>query len=174
MMTQVDINRLIFVALTILGMCLLQRVINYKRQNRARQAVMPVIAIVYDILAIIYLMLHDSDIHKLNQFYQTLTGCDVAIANILLFGGYLILKIICLCVLKKIFQDTERMQKITDLFYVYDEETGNFFLRRRRQIPVTSQRDLPGAVRDLRSRCWRHPGWQERINGPLTISSRQQ
>lgn len=129
MMTQVDINRLIFVALTILGMCLLQRVINYKRQNRARQAVMPVIAIVYDILAIIYLMLHDSDIHKLNQFYQTLTGCDVAIANILLFGGYLILKIICLCVLKKIFRDTERMQKITDLFYVYDDETGNFFLR---------------------------------------------
>ena len=129
MMTQADINRLIFVALTILGMCLLQRVINYKRQNRARQAVMPVIAIVYDILAIIYLMLHDSDIHKLNQFYQTLTGCDVAIANILLFGGYLILKIICLCVLKKIFRDTERMQKITDLFYVYDDETGNFFLR---------------------------------------------
>lgn len=129
MMTQVDINRLIFVALTILGMCLLQRVINYKRQNRARQAVMPVIAIVYDILAIIYLMLHDSDIHKLNQFYQTLTGCDVAIANILLFGGYLIIKIICLCVLRKIFQDTERMQKITDLFYVYDDETGNFFLR---------------------------------------------
>lgn len=129
MMTQADINRLIFVALTILGMCLLQRVINYKRQNRARQAVMPVIAIVYDILAIIYLMLHDSDIHKLNQFYQTLTGCDVAIANILLFGGYLIIKIICLCVLRKIFQDTERMQKITDLFYVYDDETGNFFLR---------------------------------------------
>ena len=105
-------------------------VINYKRQNFApRQAVNACIRNRLIFWRSLALMLHDSDIHKLNQFYQTLTGCDVAIANILLFGGYLILKIICLCVLKKIFRDTERMQKITDLFYVYDDETGNFFLR---------------------------------------------
>lgn len=133
MMTQADVNRLIFVALTIIGLCLLQRLINCKRQNRGQQVLMPVAAVIYDVVGIVFLLMHYTDLHKLNQFFSNLAGCDVVISNILLFGAYLIIKIICLSVFKKLFRDKERMQKFSGPFYEYDEETGNFFLQEKQK-----------------------------------------
>ncbi len=133
MMTQADVNRLIFVALTIIGLCLLQRLINCKRQNRGRQVLMPVAAVIYDVIGIIFLLIHYTDLHKLNQFFSTLAGCDIVISNILLLGAYLIIKIICLGVFSNLFRDKERLQRFSGSFYEYDEETGNFFLQEKQK-----------------------------------------
>ena len=133
MMTQADVNRIFFVALTTIGLCLLQRLINSKRQNRGRQVMFPAVAFIYDVAGIIFLMIHYQDLHKLNQFFQALEGCDIAISNMLLTGGFLVVKLVLMKVLTGLFRDRERMERFAGSFYEYDEETGNFFLKEKQK-----------------------------------------
>ena len=133
MMTQADVNRIIFVALTTVVLGLLQRLINCKRQNRGRQVMFPAAAVIYDVAGIIFLLLHYQDLHKLNQFFQALEGCDIVISNLLLVAGFLVVKLVLLKILAGFFRDRERMERFAGSFYEYDEETGCFFLKEQQR-----------------------------------------
>lgn len=137
----------------------LQCKVNSRRKMRSKQALMPAVAVVYSISAIVFMLrlaskiygliqdllskLYDTAGNALNGVVSALIGensgvmqallgglCLLAV-NIAVYAGFLALKAVCCGIFALIFRGDFRFRPITEIFYDNDSEYGLWFLKDR-------------------------------------------
>ena len=110
---------------------------NTKRMKRSRQLIMPVVSIVYTLAVVIYVCVKRKFVLlALSVWELALRGTsasklafDVLLVNVVFYLTYLFGRIIPRIVLFFFFKDKPYLRNVLTLFYVYDENSGEWLLK---------------------------------------------
>lgn len=120
-------------------LCMAAVKLNLNRVDRAKQFLMPVIALVYGIAALLFLndiySLLAGLIRRLEEMVPFIGGLElqqylVYLANACMVIGFIAVKAVALPVLKRTWGDSgEIVEATSGRFYEYDKEVGKWFLK---------------------------------------------
>ena len=119
--------RFIIVFVAFIAVELILRRANLRKDIRGRQVLMIYLSPVISILEVVLAYSFYSEIvyKKESQWY----GAEVFTWNMLILGGFLIIKLVLLPILSNIWQDHSKMEMTGDQWYCYDSDEDNWFLR---------------------------------------------
>lgn len=107
----------------------IQRLINLKKDVRGRQIlavyVSPAIALLGVILA--YALFDKISFEEQHQLY----GAEILLWNLIIAGGYLLIKIVLLPIMKSVWAKNTRMEYFSSTWYEHDTDYDAWFLRLR-------------------------------------------
>lgn len=130
---------IILSTLPFVALCLLNFKAELNRTNRGRQILLPVVALVYSIAAVIFLdsirALVEKLLSSLSQQLTFLSGINtvslmVYILNAVFVLGFIALKGFLLPILSKIWASKNVMEFTSGTFYCYDEDTDKWFVKK--------------------------------------------
>ena len=134
-----DVIKMILGILPFFLFCLTNLKINLNKSNRGRQFMMPVITLVYCIIAVIFLerisVLVLNLIYLFAQYISIIELLNpemlvIYAVNILLVMGNMLLKSIILPVLNKIWSSNSVMNFTSALFYEYESDVDRWFVKK--------------------------------------------
>lgn len=142
MMMVREYYKLIICVLVIMVVSLLQITINFKKHRRARQALLPLFAIVYAIFSVIKAYEGHGAITQLFDKYSAMAQAagvnvelinflfdsEVAILNTLVVLQFFAVKTISLLIINKFLSGHALLDVLNAGFYAYDEDYGEWFL----------------------------------------------
>ena len=107
---------------------LLQNVINIKKNRRARQALLPFIALVYGVVAIFVGYNFFDRIGVLVKDIPFLVNFDVAVINSALIIGFILIKLVVRPIVTSIWKKKKLIEATSIAFYSYDDDYDEWFL----------------------------------------------
>lgn len=107
---------------------LLQNVINIRKNRRARQALLPFVALFYGIVAVFVGYNFFDRIGALGKDVPFLVNFDVAVINCALLIGFVVIKLAVRPIVTSIWKKKELIKATSAAFYSYDDEYGEWFL----------------------------------------------
>lgn len=120
-------------------LCTAAMKINLDRTDRAKQFLMPVIALVYCVIALIFLnqmfVAITRVIRLISGMFPFVSGLNlqkylIYIVNVLMAAGFLLVKMIVLPILKRIWEGSEELTEATSgKCYEYDKELDKWFVK---------------------------------------------
>lgn len=110
---------------------LLQNVINIKKNRRARQALLPFIAVFYGIVATFVGYNYFDSIAALVKDNPFLVNFDVAVINCALLIGFVVIKLVLRPIVTNIWKKKDLIETTSVAFYSYDDEYDEWFLLRK-------------------------------------------
>ena len=120
-------------------LCTAAMKINLNRTDRAKQFLMPVVALVYSVIALIFLNQIYSEVIRVIQFMGgiipavsrlNLQKYLVYLVNVQMAAGFLVVKAIVLPILKRIWERSEALTEFTSgRCYEYDKELDKWFVK---------------------------------------------
>lgn len=136
----------IFLLVAISLLTRLQNRVNCKRENRARQVLLPAVALLFDIVGVVVLSVNITRIQKLiswvgrilvddaglgNGIRTAFGGGLVPIANLLLMAAFIIIKCIACPIVARIWRNDDLVRITSSYFYEYDEGEHRWVFARR-------------------------------------------
>jgi len=123
---------LIVVMLAIVALlCFVQQLLNLRRARRAKQAALPVVALIYCIIAVVYASRYYDQLGDLLERIGFLVGDAIIVLNGLLLVAFLILKAALLPLVNLIWKNKRLIELTSKAFYEYDTTYGEWFLVRK-------------------------------------------
>ncbi|MBE5950036.1 MAG: hypothetical protein E7260_00430 [Lachnospiraceae bacterium] len=121
--------------IAIIAVCTLaQCLTNTKKKDRSKQTVLPLVAILYYVVAVtasfVLLLKIERFLEILEKLISMFDLCSVVIFNVALYAGYLAIKSVAYGLCLIIFR-TIRFPGLTEFFYEYDQEYNEWFLQER-------------------------------------------
>lgn len=138
-----DFNNLIKIimgSLPFMALCLANSKINLNKSNRSRQFLMPIIALVYSIIGIIFMnQINDFLIEVFDWLSQNIpfmgniswTSSAIYILNTVFVVGFIAIKGALLPVIDRIWRSNNISKFTSGLFYEYEEDVDKWLLIRR-------------------------------------------
>lgn len=118
-----------FAALIVTALfCVIQFVLNVKKTRRARQAVMPVLALAVEIAGTIVVLRHFKWVSLIALLSDYLENSEIAIINLLLMVGFILLKLVICPIVSAVFKNNKLVRLTSSAFYDYDSEYNEWFL----------------------------------------------
>ena len=130
-MTQDNIIKLVVTLVAITLLCVLQNVINTKRNHRGRQALLPCIAFVFGIVATIVLAIRYDWAQSICDEHDFLKNGNVVVLNTLLMASFILVKCIACPIVSSKWKSNKLMEATSVRFYEYDEIYNEWFLQKR-------------------------------------------
>ncbi len=109
--------------------CLLQNVLNAKKKQRARQALMPVISGIYCIIAAMTAIKDFDKFNSITELHEFLTYSNILVANLAIALGVVLVKLITRPILTRCWKKNDQIEATSASFYAYDEEYDEWFLK---------------------------------------------
>ena len=129
-----EINNLLIPVITVVVLTLIENCVNAGKGRRARQALIPVIAIVFAIVAMVFGYIYFDEIEEIvKQLYEQqkraeLLGIEIFAVNAVIFAAFVLLKIIITPIITSIWSDNDLIEMTSVNFYAYDEQYDEWFL----------------------------------------------
>ncbi len=110
---------------------LLQYVINSHRRNRGRQALLPVLALIYAVIATVVASVNFEKVAALCATNEFLKNANVALLNIFVISGFLTVKCVACPIVNAVWKSDRLMEATSVRFYEYDADYDTWFLQKR-------------------------------------------
>ena len=126
------ITIIIVVTLALVALlCFIQQLINLKRLKRARQAALPVAALIYCIIAVMLSMRYSDRLDELLERLGIFVPYGAVVLNCMAAAGFLVLKSILLQIVRLIWRIRTLIEFTSGGFYEYDETYSEWFLKQK-------------------------------------------
>lgn len=123
-----NVSKVLICIIVVALASLLQNVINIKKNHRARQILLPFIALFYGIVAVFVGYNLFDRIGALVKDIPFLVNFDVAVINCVLLIGFIVVKSLVLPVVTSIWKKKKLIEATSVAFYSYDDEYDEWFL----------------------------------------------
>ena len=119
----------IFISIIVIALVsLIQNAINLKKTRRARQILLPFIAGLFGVVAMI---IGYTKIDELGTWFgeeHFLFNSEIAICNLLIIALFIVIKIFLCPIFSSLCKKKKFLEATTSSFYVYDEQYEEWFL----------------------------------------------
>lgn len=123
-------SKILITVVAISVICILQCLVNFKKNRRIRQLPLFVLSILLMIAGVCVLAAYSSDIDNLVNKVQYLNNSTLFISNLALLIAVVIIKSLLLPILSLVSKKKEIVRVFSLSFYEYDEDYDEWFLRK--------------------------------------------
>ena len=122
----------LFIPMLVLGLLtIIQNCINVGKGRRARQAALPVVAVIFAVVAMIVAYGYHEELHKafLKSDDDMMKYASVAVINMAIAGVFILVKMVATPILTSIWSNNDLIEMTSTGFYAYDEQYDEWFLK---------------------------------------------